>query len=236
MRKFISSVMCLSLMLFVSTAVHAYSLSFSDNDFLNGASWGTMNIEVYNATTLSVTYTATSNVASTDLVNPIPSGTQATGFGFTFIPSTTVPNLISNAGDPNLNWVRLTNLSAIPQPANGDQFTPAVRKADFIYGATEGQSNGFSPPGILPGKSDTFHLIFTGVDFMTVGFKIEDFLEYAGVRLQGFELYDNDELVNSLYLVGAPDATIISTVPEPGTLILLGLGLAGLGFYRRKQK
>jgi hypothetical protein len=53
----------------------ATTYTFSDNDFLGGASWGTMDISTVNAFQLMVQYTASLT---------IPQGSQATGFGFSF--------------------------------------------------------------------------------------------------------------------------------------------------------
>jgi hypothetical protein len=151
MRKSIGLILNLLVLLFSLTSAHAILVSFSDKDFLNGASWGTMDIAASAANTLQVRYGASPS-------SIIPTSSQVTGFGFTFIPSNLVADSVTNPANDlymndrgDLKWIKLKNLNAIPNPSNADQFAPAVSKADYFFGVTEGNANNIPPPGYPAG-------------------------------------------------------------------------------------
>jgi hypothetical protein len=228
-------IITLLLVMGFATSGWALTYTFSDMDYLSGSSWGTMTITAFDADTLRVEYLASSS-------SIIPAGSQVTGFGFTFIPDTINPSNITNPlanafTDDNdaLNWIKLTNLNVIPQPANGDEFSATVTKNDFMVGVTEGDAGNFSPPGILPGTKDIFFLDFTGLgtDLSSLT-DLAEFISLTGIRIQSITGIGT----GSLFLVGKEDGGGGGggdPVPEPGTLMLLGGGLLGLAFYGRKR-
>lgn len=211
-------------LIFITAPAEAIIYTFSDRDFIGGASWGSMEITASGDSQLTVTYTASAP-------SLIGADSQATGFGFTFIPSTMTPSSVGNGGDPALNWVRLTNLNPIPQPSNRDEFLPTIiTDNSFFFGVTEGQANTINPPGIRPGNSDTYFLNFTGLGSSLIGSDLSSFIALTGVRLQSLPNSIND---GSLFLVGREET---SRVPEPATLLLVGSGLLGFGIFASKRR
>ncbi|HML79783.1 PEP-CTERM sorting domain-containing protein [Geobacter sulfurreducens] len=230
-------ILSLLLVMLTVTAAHAVSLSYTytDKDYLGGASWGSMTAYVEDANTLGIRYTA----APTSVIG---AGSTATGFAFTF--SGALPIAIYNPsrgafGDDQdaLKWVVFEKkLSTLPPPQNGDEFNPVIdNKYVFEFAATEGDGRSINSTGVKAGQSDIFYMDFnsSAVDFLAFSLAdLKSFVELTAVRLMGLP---SDINGGSLFLAGKLEDSTPAPVPEPGTILLLGIGIAGLGLYRMKR-
>lgn len=103
-----------------------------------------------------------------------------------------------------------------------DGFNSVVLDFAFITGASGNFAGGSVNDGLLPGESASF--VVSGAAF--TGFSETQICNSIYVRFQDVPIVSSD--------VGTPGGA--APVPEPGTMLLLGLGLVGSAGVLRRRK
>jgi hypothetical protein len=131
------------------------------------------------------------------------------------------------AGDPTN--VDVTTVSVVNTDFTIDEDPPVAGGAgsSFEYGVSFG--NGAGPPGNGVLKEASFRITadqpLTLADLQVLSQTNQGILAHAALHVQGTSLID-----------GSTSETVGGVIPEPGTLLLLGAGLAGLAATSRRPR